>query len=184
MASSCRSESRLLRCAACLIASAVGLLLAGCVADGPQPPPRTQPRSIDIPSGLKVTTVVLAADQYPIDTDNNGFVDTFGVNVFLFPRRDEFPLPIHADGTFIFELLDRQENVIVRWNFDPELVAQARTSPLPGPSHQFRLSLLDHGSDQYPRTRTQLRSTFIPVDGEPILANGRPSVNIGPTTGR
>src|SRR5690606_21989879 len=81
-------------------------LLAGCVADGPQPPERQQPRSIETPEGLKVHTVVLAAEQYPADTDNNGFVDTFGVDVFLFPRSDRFPLPIHVPGSFVFELLD------------------------------------------------------------------------------
>jgi len=156
----------------------------GCVADGPQPPPRAQPRDISTPQGLRVHTVVLAADQYPVDTDNNGYVDTFGVNVFLFPRKDEFPLPIHAEGTLIFELLDREDRALVEWVFDSEQLRQARTRPLPGPSYQFQLSLLDHGSDRFRSMRVQLRCTFIPAVGEPVVANGRPSVNIGPTVER
>lgn len=154
--------------------------LVACVSDGPQPPPRQQPRSIDIPAGLSVHTVVLAADQYPVDSDNNGFVDTFNVNVFLFPRSDQFPLPIHVDGRMLFELLDQNEKVVVFWEFEQDQVRQARTRPLPGPSHQFQLSLLRVGTDRYRATRTQLRATFIPVDGEPVVANGRPTVNIGP----
>jgi hypothetical protein len=154
--------------------------LAACVSDGPQPPDRPQPRQIATPSGLSVHTVVLAADQYPADSDNNGFVDTFNVNVFLFPRSDEFPLPIHVDGTMSFELLDSDERPIVEWVFTEEQVRQVRTRPLPGPSHQFQLSLLEKGNDRYRPTRTQLRATFNPADGDPVVANGRPTVNIGP----
>jgi len=157
-----------------------GSTLPACVSDGPQPPPRPQPRTIDIPEGLTVHTVVLAADQYPVDSDNNGFVDTFNVNVFLFPRSDRFPLPIHVDGRMLFELLDQEENVVVFWEFPRDEVRQARTRPLPGPSHQFQLSLLRVGTDRYRATRTQLRATFIPTEGEPVVANGRPTVNIGP----
>ena len=158
--------------------------ILGCVADGPQPPPRPEPREVSIPEGLKVHTVVLAADQYPADVDNNGFVDTFSVNVFLFPRPDEFPLPIHAEGTMTFELLDRDERPVVEWNFSEDDVRRARTRPLPGPSHQFQLSLLDQGTDRFRPTRTQLRVTFTPTGGNPVVANGRPSVNIGPTDRR
>lgn len=163
--------------AACAITSA-------CVSDGPQPPERQQPRTIEVPEGLEVETVVLAADQYPVDSDNNGFVDTFSVNVFLFPRSDQFPLPIHVNGTFLFELLDRDESPIISWEYSPEEVRQARTRPLPGPSHQFQLNLLRVGTDQFRPTRTQLKCTFIPTDGQPVVANGRPTVNIGPTTDR
>jgi len=163
-----------------LFASVLFVGLPGCVTDGPQPPERRQPRQIATPAGLKVHTVVLAADQYPVDTDNNGFVDTFNVNVFLFPRSDQFPLPIHVDGTMTFELLDGDERPIVEWFFTEEQVRQMRTRPLPGPSHQFQLSLLEKGSDRFRPTRTQLRVTFNPVDGDPVVANGRPTVNIGP----
>jgi hypothetical protein len=158
--------------------------LTGCVSDGPQPPDRPEPREIAIPEGLSVHTVVLAADQYPADVDNNGFVDTFTVNVFLFPRPDQFPLPIHAEGTMTFELLDSSERPVVEWFYDETQVRRARTRPLPGPSHQFQLSLLDQGTDRYRPTRTQLRVTFNPVDADPVVANGRPTVNIGPTDRR
>lgn len=166
---------------AILLASAV---MCGCVSDGPQPPPRPEPREIAIPEGLRVHSVVLAADQYPADVDNNGFVDTFTVNVFLFPRPDQFPLPIHAEGTMTFELLDADERPVVQWMFSEAEVRRARTRPLPGPSHQFQLSLLDKGSDRFRPTRTQLRVTFDPADADPVIANGRPTVNIGPTDRR
>jgi hypothetical protein len=167
-----------------LVAIGLASLPAGCVADGPQPPPRSEPRALAVPAGLTVHTVVLAADRYPADTDNNGFLDTFSVNVFLFPRADQFPLPIHVDGTMTFELLDRDERPFVEWVFSVQEVRQARTRPLPGPSHQFQLSLLNQQTDRYNPTRTQLRATFTPVDGEPIVANGRPTIKIGPTSER
>ena len=118
-----------------------------------------------------------------IDVDSNGFVDTFNVYVFLFPRPDQFDLPTFVDGTMTFELLDERERPLVEWLFTVQQVRQARTRPLPGPSHQFQLSLLDAaGTDRYRATRTQMRVTFIPVDGTPVVANGRPTVTIGPTS--
>lgn len=157
-------------------------LLTGCVADGPQPPPRPEPREVRIPAGLEVHKLVIAADQYPVDIDSNGYVDTFNVYVFLFPRPDKFDLPIFVDGTMKFELLDEDERPVVEWVFSQEQVRQARTRPLPGPSHQFQLSLIDAaGTDRFRAARTQLRVTFTPVDRDPVVANGRPTVTIGPT---
>ncbi len=156
--------------------------LSGCVADGPQPPPRPEPREVQIPTGLEVHRLVIAADQYPVDIDSNGFVDTFNVYVFLFPRPDQFDLPIFADGSMTFELLDEREQPVVEWKFTEQQVRQARTRPLPGPSHQFQLSLIEGaGTDRFRASRTQLRVTFTPLDGEPVVANGRPTVAIGPT---
>ena len=158
--------------------------LPGCVADGPQPPERPDPRRISIPQGLTVERIVLAAQQFPTDVDNNGFVDTFPVSVFLFPRPDQFELPIYADGSMRIELIDRDERVLYLWLFDRQEVARARITPMTGPGHKFQLSLLDSGTDRTRPMRAQRRVTFIPIEGDPVEAKGRPTVNIGPTDSR
>jgi hypothetical protein len=160
------------------------MLCGGCVTDGPAPEPRPQPRVVREPPGLTPESIVLSAEPFPIDTDDNGFADTFRVSAFLFPDPRKHPLPIHADGTFIFTLTDENEQRVARWELGQTEVDRARVRPLVGPGHLFVLSLLDVTTDRISSLRGNLTCEFIPEGGakeDAIRARGTATLRIGPT---
>jgi hypothetical protein len=179
-------RTRRARGAAAALLSLACASAAGCVADGPQPPPRPEPREIAQPSGLRASRVVLSADPVATDTNGNGFADTFRVTVYLFPPADQHPLPIHQDGTMIFELTSPGGETIRRWELGPERVAAARFRPPVGPGHLFTLSLLDNGTDRLEVSSAVLRCRFVPTDapGEAIEVNGQATIRLGALRGR
>jgi len=158
--------------------------LVGCVADGPQPAPRPEPRVIQEPPGLEPRTLVISAEPFPVDTDENGYVDTFRVSAFIFPDQRTHPVPTYADGTFVFEMTDEEGERIARWELGQDRVERARVRPLVGPGHVFTLSLLDVGSDRTPLMRGNLTCSFIPAgktESEAVVARGAATLRIGPT---
>lgn len=158
----------------------ISVLSAGCVVEGPPLEPRGT-RTIPEPAGLEPATIVLSAEPVLVDSDGNGFGDTFMVSVFLFPPEDEHPLPIFSEGRFIFTMSDERGAEIARWDIAPEQTRRARERLLVGPGHVFRLSLLEAGGDRVDAQRGDVRCRFVPEapGAEPLTVRVPTTVMLG-----
>lgn len=160
--------------------ASVVLACAGCVSEGP--PRRPKPRDIpQQPSGLNVDRLVVAASNFPQDTNGNGFYDTIIVTVYLYS--DRYMLPIVAEGEMEFRLVGREGAEIASWRLDAGTFAQRVRRFNPGPGYQLRLSLLDSGTDQLPVSEGELWWRFVETGRTPISGRGS-TVLLGPTTVR
>lgn len=166
------------------LALAGGLTLActsGCVNDGPQPPPRPQPREITQPANVQPQRIVLSAEPFPVDTDENGFYDTFGATVFLFGDETRYPLPVHAQGRLELMLTDPDGRDIAVWALTHDQVNRARArSPTGLHGYALSLNINDVATDRLPATRANLTCRFIPEEGPSIVSRGSASVRVGP----
>lgn len=155
-----------------------GAMLCGCVADGPRsaPPPHQAPAQ---PSGLQADKLVATATQIPDDSDRNGYYDTTLVTVYLYGSG--FDLPIHVPGAFTFRLTDARGKQVALWVFDEARTDAARCRTMVGPGYQFRLDLLDVGTDKFPASEGQLHTSFAPREGATVQPRGGTTVLIGPT---
>lgn len=151
------------------------ILLASC-----QPVPVNQrPKIPEPPPGIMPDRVALTV-QPPIDTDANKHADMLGVIVYLFPKPNEYALPIWTDGSYRFTLTSLADGrEIAVWNFESQESAESRYRTQIGPCYLFQLRLADAGaSDVFDRQACQLRTVFTPADaGEPI--DGRISFQLG-----
>ncbi len=168
---------RVMRVCAITIVVASGIF--GCVAEGPALQPRPQPRDVPEPAGMVPRTIVLTADQIPVDSDGNGYADSFRVILYLFGDRSRHELPIHAEGTFVFELITLEGDLLARWMMDGEMARASRFESLVGPGYGFSLNMLDVGSDQTANRMANLRAVFAPAVGDPIEARGSATIRIG-----
>jgi len=168
--------------AALMIASVVSVAsVTGCVNDGPQPPPRPQPREITQPTNVQPQRIVLSAEPFPVDTDENGFYDTFGATVFLFGDETRYPLPVHAPGRLELILTDPDGRDIAVWALTQDQVNRARArSPTGLNGYALSLNINDVASDRLPATRANLICRFIPEEGPSIVSRGSASVRVGP----
>lgn len=166
--------------AACL-ALCVGA--GGCVYDDDRPPPRPAPRPLNIaePPGLEVEHIVLSTDQFAVDSDGNGFADSFRVYVYLFPDETVYPKPVHRSGSMLFTLTDQDGKTLAEWVLGPGQLAEAQDPTLPLKGYSAKLSLLDAGSDRLNITQADLTCRFIPEGGQAVRARGLTTVTIGPT---
>lgn len=151
----------------------------GCVSEGPPLPPRPEPRSIAQPQGMEATTLVLTADQVPVDSNGNGYADTFRVIIYLFGDRRRHELPIHVDGSFVFELSNADGDLLARWALDQEETRQGRFEAMVGPGYGFTLNILDVASDRVSDRLANLRCVFVPRTGEPIEVRGAATIRVG-----
>lgn len=160
------------RRARALSASLVATLaLASCVHDGGPPPRRDPPRQ---PDSVRATNMSVWTG-WPADSDGNGFLDSFTVTVMLWD--ETFPAaPIRVPGSFSIRLVvpgpEQEERVVARWDFDERRTdLSVRGSPA-GPSYEFRVSLLDQGTDRHDRLEVEPRIEFRPQQGPPVPARG------------
>lgn len=151
----------------------------GCVPDGPQPPPRPRPIAVPQPSGMSAKTLVLTADQVPSDSSGNGYADTFQVIIYIFGDRNRHELPIHVDGTMIFELTAASGETLARWSLDEQQVRDGQFEALVGPGYGFTLNILDVATDRTENRLADLRAVFIPVQGQPIETRGAATIRVG-----
>jgi hypothetical protein len=145
-------------------------------SDGrPMPPkPRPAPKA---PAWAKPNRLALLVGS-TIDSNGNGFPDLVHVTTVLFTQTSPSanPIAIEGQGTFIFtlhrlgEVGDPETEPIAEWRFGPETLPAARSTAMYGPCYQFRLSLLEHGTDRLPPTAADLRARFEPTEegGESI----------------
>jgi len=191
------------------IASAC-LVLQGCVPDGPQPPRSPEPITIDKPPELPVERIGFAVDNAPLDTDGNGYFDTWMVTAFLFPPPERHPLAIFAEGDVGFALRDPEGNLLARWRFTPNDLNDNRLKQFVGETYRTPVSMLDpttriderlsegerttepvggdipaalRGTDRLrPGHATLFMTYFPPVEDEPpVRADRGVSVRVGPT---
>lgn len=165
-------------------ALAIGLLaLTGCVADGPQPPPRPTPRAVEQPSGLVPERIVLNVEPVPLDTDENGYYDSFVATVHLFADETRYPVPFHADGTLTMTLSDSRSEIVAQWVFSPEEMLRLRAASATGLlGYIITLNINDVATDRVPGRRAALTCRFDPSSGAPsALSRGSATVRIGST---
>ncbi|MBL0926120.1 MAG: hypothetical protein IBJ11_00515 [Phycisphaerales bacterium] len=156
------------------------------MADGPQPSDRPEPRRPPPqPEGVAVRKLVMSADPFPIDSDGNGFADTFNVSVYLFAEEREYPLPLYKDGAFEFVLTDERGQVIAEWTIDKDRADRSRVQTLPGPGYVFTLNLLDVADDKLSTRRGSLSCEFVPFPSGPtVRSRGQTTLMLGRTGGR
>lgn len=118
------------------------------------------------------------------DTDDNRFLDTAPVVVYVFGDTRRYAVSLPAKGEFEFNLVDRTTgNSIRTWRFSQEVTeASMRTLP-PGPGFTFVLSLLEGGTDRLEYHEGDLTCTFRPASGDPLRARASAPVQIGQVMG-
>lgn len=149
----------------------------------PMPPePRPGPRT---PVGAQSDALVIQVAAKPRDTNGNKFPDLIEVmaNLFATPH----PMPLHENGAFVFQLylgggIDNPQAAALReWRIDGADLEGAKViNPLFGATYQFRLSLLENGTDRLPLMAVDLVAWFEPADGrEPIVRREVHTMQIG-----
>lgn len=154
------------------------------MSDGPTPPPRPQPRNIEQPSGLVPERLVLSAEPIPLDTNENGYYDTFTVTVYLFAEETRYPLPIHVDGSLAFTLSDPSGKAVAAWSFTPAQVERMKILSATGlAGYASSLSIAEVTDDRMPTERGSLTAVFTPSDTSmsPVRSRGSATVRVGRT---
>lgn len=154
-----------------------GATLTGCVADGPQPPTPTKPRDLPAPRGLAADRLLLAVGDTPLDTDGDGYADTFEATVYLFSGRAD--LPFHAEGTFQFILVGAGGQQLATWVLPPERASTSRMKTIVGEGYLFRLDLNDAGGDRLDGARATLIAAFISSEPGASPVSASTSVRAG-----
>lgn len=159
------------------------LALAGCVSDGPQPPPHPRPRVIETPPGLTPQRIVLTVEPVPLDTDENGFYDSFAATVHLFADEASHPVPFHAEGTLTLTLSDARSEIVAQWVLPPERLSKTRAASATGLlGYILNLNINDVATDKVSARRGALTCRFDPADASPpAMSRGSATVRIGPT---
>lgn len=159
------------------------VLLAGCVADGPQPPERPTPRTIEQPPGILPERIVLSVEPVSLDTDENGFYDSFSASVHLFGDETKYPVPFHADGTLTLTLSDSKSEIIAQWVLPPAQLSKARAAAATGLlGYILTLNINDVATDKVKARRGAITCRFDPAGGgPPAVSRGSATVRIGPT---
>lgn len=152
------------------------IIVAGCVADGPQPAAPARPRDLPAPRGLAPDRIVLQVSQAPEDADGDGFVDTYGVEVFLFGPHE---LPFHADGAFIFILADEQGERLAEWRIPPELNSSYRLTVESLERYAFRLNASEVGDERTALTNGVLLAAFYPQGAADAVIRKALPVRVG-----
>ena len=114
----------------------------------------------------------------PTDSNDNRYMDTVPVIVYLFPEQSHSSLPVWSRGMFRFELLDQTGELITAWEFSEELAAGARVSMAPGPGYSFFLRFAD-GLDTRIEGKASLNGIFTLKNGSYASSNGGASVRLG-----
>lgn len=155
---------------ALLASLAAAMFLFGCVSDKPAH------REVRAPADLRPEHLVIAA--YPLlDDDNNGYPDTIPIVVYLWDER--YPLPIWAEGSIRFRLVDENKHLIAEWEVPADVVRASRRRDQVGAAHQMTLDIRDATSDIRPLTNARLTGAFVGENGVKA-ESGRPlGIQIG-----
>lgn len=154
--------NRAYTCIAAAIAG-VSVLCCGCVPDNKaQRPPVGAP-----PSVVKPTTMFMAA-QSPRDTNNNGYMDTCVVTVYLF--QNDYARSVHASGEFTFTLLGRGGVPLRTWKMPSPGPNVASVTAGVGPGYVIKISLLEGGTDEMPAQSVDIGATFTDTAGNSVEA--------------
>lgn len=170
--------------AARLVATAAALLpltLAACVqVEGP---PDRSPRNLQaqVSPDAQVANILLSVERFLGDTNRNGYPDTINASVFLFPTQDQPPVPIHAEGSLVFELstATTPPRRIARWTLNPAELNAARARVSVGPVYVIELDINAVTSDRIPRQNATLTASFIASQAAPEVTSSPITIFIG-----
>ncbi|MFT5422437.1 MAG: hypothetical protein ACI89L_000194 [Phycisphaerales bacterium] len=114
----------------------------------------------------------------PTDSNDNRYMDTIPVIVYLFPPQSNSRLPVWSRGLFRFELRDESGELLTAWEFSEDLATGARVSMAPGPGYSFFLRFAD-GLDTQIEGKASLNGIFTLKNGSQASSNGGASVRLG-----
>jgi hypothetical protein len=121
---------------------------------------------------------ILLASQLPEDSDQDTFIDTIPVTVYLFDER--FPLPISVEGAFMFRVSVPGGKKLAEWNMDAAQTTAAIRKMRPGPGYLFRLNLAEGGGVVRETTSAELTVIFRPASGTAeIKSQGATAFRLG-----
>ncbi len=163
---------------AALIALVGGCSLDGAPRSSSQTPVREAPPRTPVGNSDAEPVQVFLSRGTPTDSDSDGYADTIPVIVYLFPRAEESQVPVWAAGEFEFRLLDRDQRLVARWVFPPDVAERSRQQLPPGPAYSFFLRL-GADSDQMPATSLELSGVFRSVSGRMVTSQGSAAVTLG-----
>lgn len=149
--------------------------MAGCVAVEGK---RERRQLASQPKDLQ-PVIVEAYPSVPIDSDRNGYVDTFDVTAYLFPDPIRHPAPLWIEGRFLFRMTGPDDVLLAEWELSEQETASARRVFTVGRGHWFRLNMLDVATDRIETKSAQISCTFMATNGL-VLKMGRPtSIRLG-----
>lgn len=149
-----------LRCTMCMVLMG----LSGCVADdaGERPP-------VGPPPEHPVPTRMFMAAQPTVDTNSNGYLDSFVATVYLF--QNSYQRSVRVKGTFTFEMVAKNKKQIRVWNLSEPNPNIAAISSGVGPGYVMRISLLsDNGSDVLSGQTAEVKVSFKDEKGNVVEA--------------
>lgn len=156
------------------------VILAGCVADGPQRQSRRQPAD-----ALPAKLVPTASVEFT-DTDANRYRDSATVVIYIMGDIPAYHLPIKAEGRFDLSLEDSRGKVVASWAYDKAQTAAALSGLQPGPGFVFGLDFRKSslGTDVTETPEATLVVVFTPLKGDPIRTRTSAPIIIGPSNRR
>jgi len=144
--------------------------LGGCVADTTGGKPKVGP-----PPENPVPTRMFMAAQPTVDTNSNGYLDSFVATVYLF--QNNYVRPVRVKGTFIIEMVAKNSTSIRIWNITEPSPNLAPISTGVGPGYVMRISLLaDNGTDQLSGQTAEVKVSFKDEQGNVVEAQSTASL--------
>ena len=146
-------------------------------------PPKPRPLPA-VPVDARANALVLNLSAAPLDTNGNGYPDLIHATAHLFDRR--YPPAFHEEGTFVFSLYAPGEvghegaEPLHEWRIAGDQLQQSVARSAFGACYQFRLSLLEGGTDVLSIPWGDMVCRFDPAaGGAPIYAGQVTSIQIG-----
>ena len=168
---------------AMIVVCLVSLALSGCetTTSGPQrqvSANQTQQIRQTAENSMAMPVQMLLTVGTPTDSNDNRFVDTIPVIVYLFPEQSKSNLPVWSRGLFRFELLGPSGELLTAWEFAEELATGARVAMAPGPGYSLFLRFPE-GLDAQIEGKASLNGIFTLKNGSQASSNGGASVRLG-----
>ena len=174
------------------VGAALGLLLLGGMTGCQETriagfnrrlPPKPRPLPA-VPADARANAIVLNLSAAPLDTNGNGYPDLIHATAHLFDTR--YPPAIHQHGAFVFSLYTPGDvgrpgaEPLREWRIADGQLRQSVARSAFGGCYQFRLSLLEGGTDVLPIPWGDIVCRFEPAaGGAPISAGQVTSIQIG-----
>ena len=174
------------------VGAALGVLLLGGMAGcqetrlgdlGRRLPPKPRPLPA-VPDDARADALVLNLSAAPLDTNGNGYPDLIHATAHLFDTR--YPPAMHQDGAFVFSLYMPGEvglagaEPLRQWRIADAKLRRSVARSAFGVCYQFRLSLLEDGTDVLSIPWGDMVCRFDPAaGGAPIYAGQVTSIQIG-----
>ncbi len=109
------------------------------------------------------------AAQPTVDTNSNGYLDSFVATVYLF--QGNYVRPVRVKGTFTIQMIGRNNTEIRVWKISEPSPNVAAISTGVGPGYVMRISLLaDNGTDLLPGQTAEVKVSFTDESGHTVEA--------------